>query len=229
MILRTKLEVLLIEDDASTALYVTEGLQDVGHDVHWAPTGADGLNQAQNYDWGAMIVDRMLPGMDGLAIVQTLRANGNNVPVLFLTTMGGLDDRIEGLNAGGDDYLIKPFEISELIARMNAVFRRTTRDNSLTSLKAGTLELDLIDRIVLREGKEIDLQPQEFKLLEYLARNAGRAVTRTMLLENVWKLTFDPGTNIVESHMSRLRSKIDRGFDKELIATLRGYGYILCA
>lgn len=227
--MRNTLEVLLIEDDPNTALYVTEGLQEVGHHVHWAPTGADGLNQAQNGDWGAMVVDRMLPGMDGLEIVQTLRAHGNNVPVLFLTTMGGLDDRIEGLNAGGDDYLIKPFAISELVARMNAVFRRTTRDNALTNLKVGTLELDLIDRAVLREGMRIDLQPQEFKLLEYLARNAGRAVTRTMLLENVWKLTFDPGTNIVESHMSRLRSKIDRGFDKELITTLRGYGYILCA
>lgn len=227
--MRRTLEILLIEDDPDTALYVTEGLQEVGHEVHWAPTGEDGLNQALQRQWGVLIVDRMLPGMDGLAIVEKLRGGGNNVPVLFLTTMGGLDDRIQGLNAGGDDYLIKPFAISELIARMNAVFRRTTRDNALTNLKVGKLELDLIDRTVLRDGKEIDLQAQEFKLLEYLARNAGRAVTRTMLLENVWKLTFDPGTNIVESHMSRLRSKLDRNFDKELITTLRGYGYILCA
>jgi two-component system OmpR family response regulator len=226
--MQSALEILLIEDDPNTALYVTEGLQEVGHNVHWAPTGADGLNQAQNCNWGALIVDRMLPGVDGLTVVQMLRNAGNNAPVLFLTTMGGLDDRIEGLNAGGDDYLIKPFAISELIARMNAVFRRSSRETVQTNLRIGPLEIDLLGRVVHREGRLIDLQPQEFKLLEYLARNAGRAVTRTMLLENVWKLSFDPGTNIVESHMSRLRAKLDRSFAKELIQTLRGYGYILC-
>lgn len=223
------MDILLIEDDPDTALYVTEGLQEQGLSVYWAPTGLDGLNQARSRDWGLLLVDRMLPGLDGLSIVQTLKAEGFDMPILFLTTMSSLDDRIEGLNAGGDDYLIKPFAVAELIARINVVFRRVARDHHQTHLRAGRLELDLLNRTVTREGKPIDLQPQEFKLLEYLAKNAGRAVTRSMLLENVWKITFDPGTKIVESHISRLRSKLDRGFETELIQTVRGAGYVLRA
>lgn len=223
------MEVLLIEDDAETALYVTEGLREQGHEVHWAPTGKDGLHQARNHSYEMLVVDRMLPGMDGLSLVQLLRKENVDTPILFLTTMSGLNDRVEGLNSGADDYLTKPFAISELLARINAIVRRVGRKGTLTKLRAGSLELDLLSRNVTREGQRVDLQPQEFKLLEYLALNANRTVTRTMLLENVWNIEFDPGTNIVESHMSRLRSKIDRGFATELIRTVRGSGYVFCA
>lgn len=223
------MNILLVEDDPETALYVTEGLQKQDHEVHWAPTGRDGLHQAQSRACGLLIVDRMLPGMDGLSLVRMLRADGYDTPILFLTTMSGLDDRVEGLNSGADDYLTKPFALSELTARVNAVVRRTNRANVPTRLRAGSLEMDLLARSVTRDGHKIELQPQEFKLLEYLTQNANRTVTRTMLLENVWNLEFDPGTNIVESHMSRLRSKIDRGFNTEMIRTVRGAGYVLCA
>jgi len=223
------MDILIIEDDPQTALYVTEGLQKLGHEVYWAPTGRDGLNQAQSRNYGLLIVDRMLPGMDGLSLVCYLRTNRVDTPILFLTTMSGLDDRVEGLNAGADDYLTKPFALSELVARINAIARRTEKALLPTCLRAGPLELDLISRSVTRDGQAVDLQPQEFKLLEYLAQNANRTVTRKMLLENVWKLDFDPRTNIVESHMSRLRAKIDRGFNNEMIRTVRGSGYVLCA
>jgi two-component system OmpR family response regulator len=224
-------EILLIEDDAKTALYVTEGLQTHGHVVRWAPTGQDGLIQARSAHNDVVIVDRMLPGLDGLTLVQRLRGEGSDVPILFLTTMSGLDDRVEGLNAGADDYLTKPFAISELLARVNAVTRRSHRlgAGQNTRLRVGTLEMDLLARTVTREGQAVDLQPQEFRLLEYLVLNAGRTVTRTMLLENVWELSFDPQTNIVESHMSRLRSKVDRGFAREMIHTVRGAGYVIRA
>jgi len=221
--------ILLVEDDPETALYVTEGLQKQGHEVHWAPTGRDGLHQAQSRACGLLIVDRMLPGLDGLSLVRQLRADAFDTPILFLTTMSGLDDRVEGLNSGADDYLTKPFALSELTARVNAIVRRTSRSNVPTRLRAGSLEMDLLARSVTRDGHKVELQPQEFKLLEYLTQNANRTVTRTMLLENVWDLEFDPGTNIVESHMSRLRSKIDRGFHSEMIRTGRGSGYVLCA
>ena len=223
------MEILIIEDDPQTALYVTEGMHKLSHEVHWAPTGRDGLNQAQSRLYDLLIVDRMLPGMDGLSLVRYLRANRVDTPILFLTTMSGLDDRVEGLNSGADDYLTKPFALSELVARINAITRRSDRAAMPTHLRAGSVELDLINRIATRDGQEVDLQPQEFKLLEYLARNANRTVTRKMLLENVWKLDFDPRTNIVESHMSRLRAKIDRGFSTEIIRTVRGSGYVLCA
>jgi two-component system OmpR family response regulator len=169
----------------------------------------------------------MLPGIDGLSLVRTLRDEGNDAPILFLTTMSGIDDRVEGLQSGGDDYLTKPFALVELQARVAAIARRTAPAMAITQLQVGQLHLDLIARTAYREGKRVDLQPQEFKLLEYLAQNAGKVVTRAMLLENVWNLEFDPGTNIVESHMSRLRSKIDRGYPAELIRTIRGSGYIL--
>ena len=223
------MNILLVEDDPETALYVTEGLQKQGLDVHWAPTGKDGLHQAQTREYTLLIVDRMLPGLDGLSLVRTLRAEADDTPVLMLTTMSGLDDRVDGLNAGADDYLTKPFALPELAARINAITRRMHRQGAPTRLKTGFLELDLLERTVVREGRSVELQPQEFKLLEYLVQHAGRIVTRSMLLEHVWGLDFDPGTNIVESHMSRLRSKVDRGFTTEMIRTIRGHGYSISA
>jgi len=225
------MQILLIEDDPKTALYVTEGLQKHGHVVRWAPTGKDGLNQARGANHGLLIVDRMLPGLDGLSLVELLRSENCDTPILFLTTMSGLDDRVEGLNAGADDYLTKPFALSELVARVNAVARRSNRSGlgRPSLLRVGRLEMDLLGRRVTRDGQPIELQPQEFKLLEYLVQNAGQVVTRMMLLENVWDLSFDPQTNIVESHMSRLRSKLDRGFTTEMIHTVRGSGYMIRA
>jgi len=226
------MQILLVEDDPKAALYITEGLQRHAHDVRWAATGTDGLAQARNRDLNLFIVDRMLPHLDGLALVKQLRREGSVAPILMLTTMSDLDDRVEGLNAGADDYLTKPFALAELLARVNALMRRTHRLGSAGAgqwLRAGTLEIDLIARTVAREGKPIDLQHQEFKLLQYLVQNAGRIVTRAMLLENVWELGFDPRSNIVESHISRLRSKIDHGFAAELIQTVRGAGYVIRA
>jgi two-component system OmpR family response regulator len=173
------------------------------------------------------VVDRMLPGLDGLGIVKTIRSAGVKTPVLFLTALGGIGDRVAGLEAGGDDYLVKPFAFAELLARVNALARRPPPAQVRTALRLADLELDLVKRSVSRAGKRIDLQPQEFKLLEYLMRHAGRVVTRTMLLENVWEFHFDPQTTVVETHISRLRAKIDQGFDPPLIHTVRGSGYCL--
>jgi len=221
---------LVIEDDPQTALHVTEALRSIGHSAHWAATGTDGYHQASGGKFDLIIVDRMLPGLDGLTIVRNLRRAHIEAPVLFLTTMDDLDARIEGLECGGDDYLPKPFATSELIARSNALIRRARKSVALqTMLRVGDLELDLLARTVKRQGTAIELQPQEFKLLEYLMQNSGRAVTRTMLLENVWGLDFDAGTTIVESHVSRLRGKVDREFAPEMIHTERGVGYILRA
>ena len=196
--------------------------------VDAAANGRDGLFLAAGEAYDVMIVDRMLPGLDGLGIVKTVRAAGVTTPVLFLTAMGGIEDRVEGLEAG-DDYLVKPFAFAELLARINALARRPPMAQVPTVLRVADLEMDLIGRKVRRAGQEIDLQPREFRLLEYLMRNAGRVVTRTMLLEHVWEFHFDPRTNIVETHISRLRSKIDRGFDAELLETVRGSGYLLRA
>jgi two-component system OmpR family response regulator len=196
--------------------------------VDAAANGRDGLFLAAGEAYDVMIVDRMLPGLDGLGIVKTARAAGVTTPVLFLTTMGGIEDRVEGL-AVGDDYLVKPFAFAELMARINALARRPPIAQVPTVLRVADLEMDLISRKVRRAGREIELQPREFRLLEYLMRNAGRVVTRTMLLEQVWEFHFDPKTNIVETHISRLRSKIDRGFDTELLETVRGSGYLLRA
>jgi two-component system, OmpR family, response regulator len=226
------MNILLVEDDSKTALYVTEGLQKHGHEVRWAPTGTDGITQLKDSNFDLAIVDRMLPNLDGLSLVKTFRAEGGAIPILFLTTMTGLDDRVEGLNAGADDYLTKPFALSELLARLNAIVRRTHllgNGDMQTHLRSGSLEMDLIARKVTREGQIVDLQHQEFKLLKYFLQNAGRTVTRTMLLENVWDVNFNPQTNIVESHISRLRSKVNRGFEAEIIHTLRGVGYVLRA
>jgi len=225
------LKILLIEDDAEMAGHIVHALREHGHEVERVVTGPDGLARAQAESHAALVVDRMLPGLDGLSLVRQLRACGNRTPVLFLTTMSGLDDRVEGLEGGGDDYLAKPFAFTELLARIHAITRRASaqEDSEPTRLRVADLEMDLIRRTVQRAAKVIDLQPQEFRLLEFLLRNAGRTVTRTMLLEHVWDLHFDPRTNIVETHMSRLRAKVDRGFEPELIHTLRSVGYILRA
>ena len=222
------MKILLIEDDPETAEHVCHALRGQGHEVEECHAGPEGLARARTGQHAALIVDRMLPGLDGLSLVKQLRAEGSQTPVLFLTTMSGIDDRVAGLNSGGDDYLTKPFALAELVARVNAIARRGETHPPVT-LRAGDLEVDLLRRSVHRGGKPVELQPQEFKLLEYMLRNAGQLVTRSMLLENVWDLHFDPRTNIVETHMSRLRSKMDRGFSAELIHTVRGNGYILRA
>jgi two-component system OmpR family response regulator len=218
---------LVIEDDAETAAYLLGGLTEEGHVVTVAADGRKGLMLAATEDFDVLVVDRMLPGLDGLAIVRTLRASGVQTPALFLTTMSGIDDRVSGLNAGADDYLVKPFAFSELAARVKALGRRPRTTAVATLLKVADLELDLVKRTVRRAGQPIALQPREFRLLEYLMRNAGQVVTRTMLLENVWDFHFDPRTNIVESHLSRLRTKVEKGFTPELIHTVRGAGYCL--
>jgi two-component system OmpR family response regulator len=222
------MKMLLVEDDAKTAAYVKRGLEEHGHVVDSAASGRDGLFLAAGETYDVMIVDRMLPGLDGLGIVRTVRAAGVTTPVLFLTTMAGVEDRVEGL-AVGDDYLVKPFAFAELHARVNALARRPPMSQAETVLRVADLEMDLIARKVRRAGRAIELQAREFRLLEYLIRNAGRVVTRTMLLEHVWEFHFEPRTNIVETHISRLRSKIDRGFDTELLETVRGSGYLLRA
>ena len=221
------MKVLVIEDDPQTGAYVRKGLEEHGHVVDLAPNGRDGLFLAAGETYDVMIVDRMLPGLDGLGVVKTVRGAGVKTPILFLTTMAGIGDRVEGLEAGGDDYLVKPFAFAELLARINALARRPPMAEVLTTLRVGDIEMDLIGRKVKRAGLDIALQPREFRLLEYLMRNSGRVLTRTMLLENVWEFHFDPKTNIVETHMSRLRAKIDKGFDTELLETVRGSGYIL--
>jgi two-component system, OmpR family, response regulator len=223
------MKILVIEDDRETAAYIRRGLEELSHVVDVGATGKEGLMLAASQSYEVMIVDRMLPGVDGLAIVRTIRASGVRTPVLFLSTLGGIDDRVTGLDAGGDDYLVKPFAFSELVARINALARRPALAQAETVLRVADLEMDLIKRTVSRQGQRIDLQPREFKLLEYLMRHAGRVVTRTMLLEQVWDFHFDPQTNVVETHISRLRGKVDKEFDTELIHTVRGAGYCLRA
>ena len=222
------MRILLIEDDPETADYIQQGLREENHDLAVAGDGRSGLLRAAGEAWDLLIVDRMLPGLDGLALVKTLRAAEVHTPVLFLTTMGGIDDRVAGLNAGGDDYLAKPFAFAELAARIGALSRRARPARPDTTLRVADLELDLLTRAVRRGGEPIELQPREFQLLEYLVRNAGHVVTRTMLLEAVWDFHFDPRTNIVDSHISRLRAKVDRG-RAELIHTVRSAGYCLSA
>ena len=223
------MKLLLIEDDARMADFVLRGLKEHGHVADHAADGRNGLFLAAGEKYDALIIDRMLPGLDGLSIIKMLRATGNHVPALFLTTMGGIDDRVEGLEAGADDYLVKPFAFAELLARLGALLRRPPVSDVQTVLRTGDLEMDLLKRAVSRAGTAIELQPQEFKLLEYFMRSEGRVVTRTMLLENVWDFHFDPQTSVVETHISRLRAKIDKGFASELIKTLRGVGYCLRA
>ncbi len=223
------MKVLVIEDDAETAEFIVDGLSAHGHVADAVGSGREGLLLAGRGDYEVAVVDRMLPGLDGLSLVKALRDQGVGTAILFLTNLGGIDDRVEGLDAGGDDYLVKPFAFSELLARVNALGRRRPTNSGEILLRVADLEIDLIKRSVTRGGRAIDVQPREFKLLECLMRNVGRVVTRTMLLERVWDFHFDPRTNIVETHMSRLRSKVDRGFTCELILTVRGVGYLLRA
>ncbi|HWY63334.1 MAG TPA: response regulator transcription factor [Rhizomicrobium sp.] len=225
------MKILLVEDDKEIAGHVSHALTSAGHDVDSADDGFEGLSRASSGDYAALILDRMLPRLDGLSLMKQLRADGVKTPILLLTTMAGIDDRVEGLEAGADDYLVKPFAFAELLARVNALGRRSEINGraAATKLIAADLEMDLIARTVHRAGHAVELQAQEFRLLEYLMRNAGRAVTRAMLLEHVWNLHFDPRTNIVETHMSRLRTKLDRNGAKDLIHTIRGTGYIFRA
>lgn len=224
------MKVLLIEDDPRTAAYIVQGLRQEGHDCDHANSGPIGLELAFTRTYDAMVIDRMLPGLDGLSLMRALRAGGNGVPAIFLTAVSGVDDRVEGLEAGADDYLLKPFTFSELMARLNALTRRSApKRQEETILRIGDLEMNLIARTVSRAGVSIELQPREFRLLEYLMRNRGRVLTRTMLLERVWGFQFDPKTNVVETHISRLRAKIDRPFAVEMIRTVRGSGYSIDA
>ena len=225
------MKILLIEDDRETSAHIVYALGKEGHEVELCHDGIEGLERARAGEHAALIVDRMLPGLDGLSLVRRIREEGSQTPVLFLTTMSGLDDRVEGLQAGADDYLVKPFAFPELLARVHAITWRSQRagESEPVRLRVGDLEMDLIRRTVQRAGRTIELQAQEFRLLEFLMRNIGRVVTRAMLLEKVWDLHFDPRTNIVETHMSRLRGKVDRGFGAELIHTVRGAGYTLRA
>jgi two-component system OmpR family response regulator len=220
-------KILLVEDDKQTADYIAKGLREHSHVVDHAGNGRDGLYLATGEKYDVMIVDRMLPAMDGLSLVKAARASNVRTPVLFLTTMGGIDDRVTGFEAGGDDYLVKPFAFAELLARLNALGRRPALSEVVTQLQVADLQMDLLKRRVTRQGRQIELQHREFRLLEYLMRHAGRVVTRTMLLEGVWDFHFDPQTTVVETHISRLRAKVDRGFDRELIRTVRGAGYSL--
>ena len=219
------MKILLIEDDQENSAYVANGLREEGHLVARVASGAEGLIYAINNSFDLLIVDRMIPGLDGLNLVKSLRMAGHQTPVLFLTALGGVEDRVSGLNAGGDDYLVKPFAFSELVARVAALGRRPRSAAVETKLNVLDLELDLLSRTVRRRGELIELQPREFQLLEYLMRHAGQVVTRIMLLEHVWDIHFDPRTNVVETHISRLRTKVDKGFGAELIHTVRGAGY----
>ncbi|HEY8248261.1 MAG TPA: response regulator transcription factor [Hyphomicrobium sp.] len=221
------MRILVVEDDSETAAYITHGFTEEGHVVETLGDGRDGLSQAMGETYDIIVVDRMLPGLDGLSLVRALRAVGQKVPVIFLTSLGGVDDRVDGLNVGGDDYLVKPFAFSELMARVNALARRPHLKDAETVLRVGDLEMDLIARTVTRGTDTIDLQPREFRLLEVLMRNKGRVLTRTMLLERVWSFHFEPRTSVVETHISRLRTKIDRPYGKELIHTVRGSGYTM--
>jgi two-component system OmpR family response regulator len=221
------MRILVIEDDKKTADYILKGLAECGFAADWAADGPDGLHQATSGRYDALIVDRMLPGLDGLSIVKALRAAEISVPVLILSALAHVDERVTGLRAGGDDYLSKPFAFSELQARLEALLRRPPTIAQQTQLQVDDLTMDLLGRKVSRAGRPIDLRPQEFKLLEYLMRHAGRVVTRTMLFEGVWDFHFDPQTNVVDVHISRLRQKIDKGFGKPLIHTHRGGGYCI--
>lgn len=222
------MRILLVEDDKYSASFIAKALKEAGHVVDVADNGEDALGIASEAH-EVLIVDRMMPKLDGLQMVEQLRAQGIATPVLFLSALGKVDDRVAGLRAGGDDYLVKPFAMAELLARVEALGRRKGAPDTQAKLSCGDLEMDLITRNVTRAGEKIDLQPREFKLLEYLMRNANRVVTRSMLLENVWDYHFDPQTNVIDVHISRLRGKIDKGFDTQLLETVRGAGYRLHA
>ena len=221
------MKILVIEDDQEAAGYLVKGLAESGHVADQVADGETGFMMARGGEYDVLIVDRMLPKLDGLSVVESLRREGEDVPILFLSALGDVDDRVKGLKAGGDDYLTKPYAFSELLARVEALVRRANPAEVETSLNVGGLSVDLLTRRVLRGETEIMLQPREFKLLEYLIRHAGQIVTRTMLLENVWDYHFDPQTNVIDVHISRLRSKIDKDFEAPLLHTVRGAGYCL--
>ncbi len=223
------MRVLVIEDDRKAAEYMQKGLQESGYLVELAGDGIEGLGMAQSGEFDVLVVDRMLPRLDGLSLVAELRAGGGETPVLFLSALGQVDDRVKGLKAGGDDYLAKPYAFTELLARIEALVRRRAPQQVETRLQVADLAMDLLQHRATRAGKRLLLQPREFRLLEYLMRNEGRVVTRTMLLEHVWEYHFDPQTNVIDVHISRLRAKIDKGFAKPLLHTVRGAGYCLRA
>ncbi|HLW26169.1 MAG TPA: response regulator transcription factor [Kiloniellales bacterium] len=223
------MRVLVVEDDERTASFMTKGLAEGGHVVDRAADGHEGLFLATENNYDVIILDRMLPKLDGLGLLQALRASNITTPVLILSALAQVDDRVAGLRAGGDDYLTKPFAFSELLARLEVLVRRSNAPAVETRLIVGDLEMDLLSRRVTRAGQPIELQPREFRLLEYLMRHAGQTVTRTMLLEAVWDYHFDPQTNVIDVHISRLRQKIDKGFDRALLHTVRGAGYALRA
>jgi two-component system OmpR family response regulator len=221
------MRVLIVEDDREIAHFVQRGLKESGHGADVVFNGDDGLEHALSGDYDVIIVDRMLPGRDGLSLIQAVRASGSRTPVLILSALGEVDDRVKGLKAGGDDYLTKPFALTELLARIEALGRRISPDETVTRYMVGDLALDRLTHKVTRAGDVIVLQPREYRLLEYLMRNAGQVVTRTMLLEHVWDYHFDPQTNVIDVHVSRLRGKIDKGFDRPLLHTVRGAGYMM--
>lgn len=225
----TAMRLLLVEDDRDAAEYLRKAFREAGHVVDHAADGEEGLALALDGKYDVLLVDRMLPLRDGLSLVAELRGRGDNTPVLILSALGQVDDRVQGLRAGGDDYLPKPYAFTELLARVEALARRGGPQGTDTLYKVADLELDRLAHRVTRGGREIPLQPREFRLLEYLMRHAGQVVTRTMLLENVWDYHFDPQTNVIDVHVSRLRSKVDKGFDVPLIHTVRGAGYMVRA
>ena len=222
-----QMRILVIEDDPTVGQYIVSGLKDSGHDVEIADEGLKGLRAATAGNFDVLVVDRMLPKMDGLTLIETVRMAGNTTPVLILSALGEVDDKVQGLKAGGDDYLAKPFAFLELLARIEALARRASIKEDVTSLQVDDLSIDLITRKVLRQEVEIMLKPREFQLLEYMMRNTGQVVTRAMLLEAVWNYHFDPQTNVIDVHISRLRQKIDKDFTASLIHTVRGVGYVL--
>ncbi len=224
---RTRMRLLIVEDDRDATDYLVKALREVGHVAEVAHDGEDGLAMAMDGQYDVLIVDRMLPKRDGLSVIGALRGKNIDTPVLILSALGQVDDRIKGLRAGGDDYLPKPYSFSELLARIEVLSRRRGGRSEDTSYRVGDLDLNRLSRIVTRGGKEIDLQPREFRLLEYLMKHAGQVVTRTMLLENVWDYHFDPQTNVIDVHISRLRSKIDKGYAQPLLHTVRGAGYMI--
>jgi two-component system OmpR family response regulator len=223
------MRILVVEDDVEAQRYLVNGLKEAGHVVDDACDGDIGLTLALSRPYDVAIIDRMLPKLDGLNVVSEMREHGNATPVLFLSALSEVDERVKGLKAGGDDYLTKPYAFVELLARLEALMRRRSPAAAKTSLKVGDLELDLLTRTARRGSTTIELQPREFRLLEYLMRHAGQVVTRTMLLESVWEYHFDPQTNVIDVHISRLRAKIDKGFDTPLLHTVRGAGYMIRA
>ncbi len=221
------MRVLIIEDDAKTAAYLEKAMKESGHSAEIAEDGETGLEAASSSEFDVLIVDRMLPKQNGLAVIQALRKKNIQTPVLVLSALGAVDDRVQGLRAGGDDYLAKPFAFSELLARVEALARRTSPEESASRYAVGDLVLDRLTHKVTRKGEAVPLQPREYRLLEYLMKHAGQVVTRTMLLENVWDYHFDPQTNVIDVHISRLRAKIDKNFDTPLLQTVRGAGYMI--